>query len=632
MKNFFDKLKLNLFVYKLIGIVLIAGFLLYVNTTYFDLPKYGNIPFYMVVLSVCSLHMILPYRLDKLVSSASLFLYTVYVLVQVCYCRMFDQYLYVGTAFSLFNEAKAYTSDAVALIGSTEKTVIAAGIIVLLMLNFIRRRKSKFHGKLVLMNLIIALIGFCGAYLLHFEEIKVIESTNVDLFEYHESDRYIYDRVTPKKTFVEYFGLEQFLYRDIKDNWLVDSSMIEEENESISLFLSENLPYQENEYTGMLEGKHLLLVEGESLTMAAVDAVLTPTLYKLIHEGWYFDNFYSPLLTGSTSDVETMMNTSLIPVNDGTIVSQVYAENTYPTTLAKGFKSAGYITNAVHNNYKLYYNRENYFASLGYDSFLDSFELGVENQSSDFICGQVLNWIPVFNEKDFTFWITYSGHQPYSVSSLSDEAQYPLIVQEEYRQYMNLVKQTYPDLDEEVQFYLAKNISLDKALESYIHTYSMMDKMDKLVIVLYGDHYVKGFSSETHDESEKILGRGMFDTPLTLWYPGIETKIIDKYCTDIDLMPTLFNLYGIEYDKSTILGNDIFDERYHGFQFTTTWIVYTENFTYSVEMGKFTELNVSEEQAREELSRYLDYQEISNLIFKNDYFAKETSNEKVTSY
>lgn len=621
MKRVLDKLQVNYLLYKIIGVILISGYLYVVNTTYFDLPKYGNYPFYIMTLFLCSLFMVLPSILDKIIASVAIIFYSVYVIFQVCYCKMFEQYLFIQSALSLYEEAAAYTSDGLAMLTATEIKLLLLGMAIIFCLVLVRKKRTKDNFKWALISALIAIVGFSGVFILYNKEVKVIESTNVDLFKYHESDHYIYDKINPKKTFVDYFGIELFFYRDIKDNWLIDNNLIQEGNEKVSDFLANNLPYQENEYTGLLEGKHLLMIEGESLNMAAIDPILTPTLYKIIHEGWYFENFYSPLLTGSTSDVETMVNTSLIPINDGTIVSQSYAENTYPTTLAKGFKSAGYLTSVVHNNYKVYYNRENYFETLGYDTFLDSFGLGVENQSSDYICGQILNWIPVFNDKDFTFWITYSGHQPYALSSLSDENQYPLAVQKEYEEYLKEVKSVYPELDESVQFYLAKNMSLDRAVEEYIRTYEMMEQESKLVIVIYGDHYAKGFSSEAHEQVKQYLNRSLSDTPLALWYPGIETMTIEKYCTDIDIMPTLFNLYNINYDKQTILGNDIFDERYHGFQFTTTWVISTDNFTYSLETGSFLDLKVSKEEANQELKRYLEYQEISNLIFKNDYFA-----------
>ena len=612
--------KINLLAYKLIGTIFILSILGLLHFSYFPELKYGHVPFVMLNLVYVGVYWILPYILDKIILSVGMILYTLYTVVQVCYCKLFDQYLFLSTAMSLYEEAAAYTSDALDLVSSKEVWIMIAVAAMVLLFCLLRRKKAK-KIQYTLICLVLGALSLVSTYAMGMQREQMIIGLGNDMFMYNQTDRYLYDKISSKKTFVEYFGLESFLYRDIKDHYFTVSTA--EENQKIETFLNENLSYEKNEYTGFLEGKHLLLIEAESLTMAAIDETLTPTLYKLMNEGWFFDNYYSPTLTGSTSDVETMVNTSLIPINTGEIASQAYADNTYPTTLAKGFATKGYIVNAYHNNYKIFYNRTNYFASLGYDTFLDSMGLGLENGSSDLMVGNIINWIPVFNELDFSFWVTYSGHQPYTVDTLTDISQYPLSVQDEYRVYIDQVKELYPDLHEEVQIYLAKNMSLDKAIENYIKTSELMGKLDSLVVAYYGDHAVKIYEPGVKKEAKEALGRSLDDTPFVIWYPEIEPQIIEKYCTDIDFLPTLFNLYGIEYDKLTVMGNDIFDERYQGFNFDASWNIKSNGFDYDAKTREFTRLEIKEDKAYELLNRFMEYQEISNLIFINDYFAEE---------
>ena len=616
--------KINTVLYKILGIVLIIGILCLVHFSYFSTIKYGHIPFVIFSLIVVGIYLIVPYILDKVIASFVLIFYAIYTVVQVCYCKLFDQYLFLSTAFNLFEEAAAYTSDALDLVSSKEIIVLVVSVVLIVILCTLRKKKSN-RIQYSLICLVLGALALVSSFAMGLQREQMIINLGNDVFVYNQTDRYLYDKISSKKTFVEYFGLESFLYRDLKDHYFVNESKTEEEIKIINEFLSENLSYEENEYTGMLEGKHLLLIEAESLTMAAIDETLTPTLHKLLNEGWFFDNFYSPTMTGSTSDVETMVNTSLIAINTGEIASQSYAENTYPTTLAKGFANKGYVVNAFHNNYSIYYNRENYFKALGYENFLDSHGLGVQSASSDLIVGNIISWIPVFNDLDFSFWVTYSGHQPYTMDTLSDDVQYPLPVQEEYAPYIETVKEVYPDLNESVQLYLAKNISLDKAIENYIKTYELMGKLDSLVIAFYGDHAAKIYESGVKKAAGEALGRSLDDTPFVIWYPGIESKVVETYCTDIDIMPTLFNLYGIDYDKSTILGNDIFDERYQGFYFDPAWNISSNGFDYNSTSREFTRLEISEEEAYAILNRYMEYQEISNLIFINDYFNEDSN-------
>ncbi len=615
--------KTNLLVTKLLTSAMLVALISFIHYSFFEPAKHGDSFFCALVLIITGIYFLLPSILAKLSMTIALAFYAIYVVVQVCYFKLFDQYLFINTAFNLFEEAADYTSDALDLVSGKEITVLAVTLVVILLMWIFSHKKSKYDFKFMMIHVLLGAICCTSAALLVMKQEQKIVDLGNDVFIYNQSDRYVYDKIAPKKTFVEFFGLEAFLYRDVKDHYLVNENEIIVENEKVTEFLNNNLPYQTNEYTGLFEGKQCFLIEAESLNMAAVDEVLTPTLYKLIHEGWYFSNFYSPTMTGSTSDVETMVNLSLIPINNGNIVSQRYAENEYPTTLAKGFASAGYVTNAYHNNFKVFYNRGVYFENLGYQTFLDSLGLGLESASSDKMVGEVLNWIPVYNDLDFSFWVTYSGHQPYLEESWNDPNQYSYEVQEEYGQYLEIVQQTYPELSINVQLYLAKTMSLDRALESYISTYQWMQRMDDLVIVIYGDHCVKMYNEEAEKSAEQILGRTLDDTPLAIWYEGIEPMTIEKYCTDIDLLPTLFNLYNIDYDKNTVLGNDIFDDRYHGFQFTTDWIISTDDYVYNSSEASFERLNISEEEAYESLNRYLEYQEISNLIYLNNYFSDE---------
>ena len=614
MKN----IKFNKVFYKLIGLIVIDVYLIYLNKSFFISPTYGNYSLYALIAVIDLIYLLLPYIFDKVVASIILTLFLVYYIVETVYFELFGQYIYINGMFSLFNEAKDYFSSVTYLITSKEIMAIVFLIIVIVVLSLNRYEKKK-HKLITIDYLLMIIVCMLFGSTMCLKETKAIESSSgdSDIFAYNETDRYIYDKKNPSVSFVDLFGIEQYLYRDFTDNIFVNKKKTNEEKETVKEFLSNNLSYQTNEMTGILSSKHLLIIEGESLNMAAIDEELTPTLYKIINEGWYFKNYYSPLMPASTSDAEVMCNTSLLPLDNGEVVSQSYADNEYPTTLAKKFKENGYITTAAHNNYKLYYNRENFFSSLGYEYFLDAYELGLDNLSSDYLVSDKLGWVSVGYDLSYTFWVTYSGHQPYSVVDLDDTSTYPSATSEEYKGYLEQVKAKYPDVDEDTQFYIAKNMSLDRAVSRYIEIYNICEKRDDLVIAIYGDHYVKGFD---FDAVKEQLSRSVNDTPFAIWYNGIEPKTIEKNCTTIDIMPTLFNLYGISYDKETILGNDIFDDRYHGYRFDSFGTVWTDDFNYAVASKEYGDLKISKDEAREILGRYQSYQEISDLIILDNYF------------
>ena len=612
--------KVHILLYKAIGALLTGLFIFYLQKSYFDVPKYGDLPALIFLLAIEAVYLLLPYIADKIAVTILLVLYTVYYIGQRTYYVFFKQYILINSAFDLFGEAKDYSNDFFRNFTSTEIITIILLILVIAAI-WIIGRKKKYNKLCIPVIILISLILGSTSYLLLDKNSRKLDDAYLDPFnnEYTDSDRYVYDVIPSSEQFVELFGIEEYLMKDFEKNILKVQAVSDKEISEIDEFLAANLPYETNEYTGIFEGKHLIIIEAESLNMAAINEDLTPTLYYLFKEGWNFTNFLAPMLTGSTSDAEVMTNTSLIPINKGEIVSHKYYDNYYPTTLAKGFLKAGY-PNAMsyHIGYYMYYSRDKFFPSLGYDTMFGPTELVIEPGSSDLEIVKPLTYITIGMDKSFSFWITYSGHQPYTADSIYDEGNDN--TKAEYEKYLQAVKEHYPDLKEEAQVYIAKNMSLDRALEFLIANYRFAGKIDDLVLVIYGDHYVKG----TFDEENIYASTGSTfrDTPLIIYNSTIEAKEISKHCTNIDILPTLFNLFNIEYDKNTVLGNDIFDERYHGFSFTPAWTIRTDDYTYSLTDG-FSDLKISEEDAKKEVERYQAYQKISNNIFMSDYFNEE---------
>jgi phosphoglycerol transferase MdoB-like AlkP superfamily enzyme len=617
--------KLNLFLYKFIGVLIICLYLYFLTNSYFGVPLYGDSPLKIIFITICGIYFILPYIVDKIFVSISLFLITVYYLLQSLYFVMFEDYIYLTSAFSLYNEAKDYSNEAVNLFTGKEITLIIILVFTIVILCLLKREKFERKLLTVLASFLVVVTCSFATYMIVVEEISVVESTNLDPFLYNESDRYIYDKIPSKMDFVNKFGLEMFFYRDMKDHYFIDRDKIEEDKDYVTEFMKDNLSYEENEYTGLFEGKHLYLIEAESLTTCAIDEILTPTLYKMMNEGYDFVNYNSPLMVGSTSDAETMVNTSLISLSNGEVVGQAYATNTFTTTIANLFVGSGYTTRAMHNNYEIYYNRNNYFPALGYPEFFDSYDLGVETLSSDLMCQQIMNWVTVAEDKSFVFDVTYSGHQPYNSSSLYNTDIYTQQGSEEYDAYYQQVEALYPDLSDEIKFYIAKNMSLDKAIESLMYTYEVCGRTDDLVIAMYGDHFVKGMSEDLRNEADQYFDKKdcLKDTPFIVYNSTITPTVVEKYTCNIDIMPTLLNLFNISYDKKTILGNDIFDERYHGFSFTPSWTIKTDDFEYAISTNSFARCYIDEEDALKQVERFLAYQDVSNIIFLDDYFKVE---------
>lgn len=407
------------------------------------------------------------------------------------------------------------------------------------------------------------------------------------------------------------FGFEEKLYNiskptddneDIKDpdiseeikyNVLdidFDKLISNEENsmvKSMHEYFKNVTPTKQNEYTGMFKGKNLIYITAEGFDKIAVDETLTPTLYKLVNNGFVFENYYQPLYTVSTSDGEYMFLNSLIP-KEG-VWSFYRSSNIYmPFGIGNVFKREGYSTvNAYHDHTYTYYNRDESHPNLGFDKYIGCGN-GLEElincktwpeSDVEMINATVDDYIN--SDKFMTYYMTVSGHLNYTFTG-------------NYISYKN--KDLVKDLpySEHVKAYLAANIELDRAIESLINKLDEKGKLDDTVIVISPDHYPYGLKtselneiSET-DRSDKFE---MFHTSLILYNSEMTENVkVTKYVSSIDVLPTIYNLFGIEYDSRLLMGRDALSDA-EGLVILSDRSFINENGSYNSITGKYTKFN-----------------------------------------
>ena len=546
------------------------------------------------------------------------------------YYSQFSQFISLNGITSQYSEASEYAYLLSTIVHPRDWLVLGLTVLAIVILCLLRRTSRDYgRAQLAILLCTAMAVSTLPPYYLMKQYGSSLQRTDSSDPSYFETDSFLYDFMPSASVFVQKFGMEEFLIRDLQKNVLARTDEKEEKMKLVQEFLSENTPYETNDETGVFKGKSIILIQAESLTTMAIDPVLTPTLYQLQQDGWYFQNYHSPLLEGSTSTTELMSNTSLLSPNDGNTPAITYGSNTYPTTIAKGFAAAGYKIDAFHNNYASYYNRDHFFPAIGYDNFYDSYKLGVANLESDLTCGKVIDWMDVADTAPYlSLWVTYSGHQDYTVDFANSE-KYGPSCNEEYTAYLAEVQKTYPDLTEEMQVYLAKNMSVDRAVKDYIDTFEAQGR-DDIVVAIYGDHFAKEFTDEARMDSDQIFDqdRSLNHTPLIIWTPGIEHRVIDKYCSSLDLLPTFCNLFDIPYDRNNVFGNDIFDDRYPGFYFDIDLSLYGSGRSYSMADHAYME---EPQEGREAIDamihRFMKATYIATDLFQTDYFASDVYRE-----
>lgn len=319
-------------------------------------------------------------------------------------------------------------------------------------------------------------------------------------------------------------------------------------------WFSQRTPTPENQWTGYFEGKNLIWIVAEGFSTLAMDPQRTPTLWKLSHEGFVFDHFYTPLWGVSTSDGEYVTTTGLIP-KSGVWSYSLSSENYMPFALGTQFRKEGYRTMAFHDYLYDYYDRNLSHPNMGYEYYAIGQGLDLPSASqfpaSDLEMMEEI--IPMFIDEDqfMVYCLTVSGHLNYTLEENAMSA----------RHWSEVEDLPY---SETVRCYLACQMELELAVQRLINQLEAAGKLDDTVIVLSADHYPYGLTDEEYSE---LLGHQVdpvfeiYENTLILWNSEMEEPVhVDKYCSSLDVTPTLSNLFGLDYDSRLMMGSDILSD------------------------------------------------------------------------
>ena len=357
---------------------------------------------------------------------------------------------------------------------------------------------------------------------------------------------------------------------------------------------------EQNEYTGIFEGKNLILICAEAFSGYIVSEELTPTLYRLIHNGFYFSDYYQPAWGGSTSTGEYSFLMGLVPTNGAQTIIDTASNNNY-FTMGNQLQRLGYFSLAFHNGLYSYYSRQLTHYSLGYDIWLgygNGLEDLTSSYASDWSTILAMFWTFYDQEPFSVYWMTYSGHSSYVEDSI--------YVTRYYDEVVSVVGEgTYSDT---VIYYMCYQMSLENALTSLVEYLEEQGLADDTVIVLTTDHYPYGLvESTTYDNDVDYLAEFYSDSydfsipwerdsnALIIWSECLEEggEYEDLACEvstptySLDILPTLSNLFGLEYDSRLLVGRDVFsDEEAIVLWSNRSWV--TERGSYDASTGEYT--------------------------------------------
>lgn len=378
-------------------------------------------------------------------------------------------------------------------------------------------------------------------------------------------------------------------------------------------------PTEKNKYTGMFKGKNLIFITAEAFDTIAIDKNITPTLYKMATNSFVFNNYYQPLYPVSTSDGEYMNLMSLIP-KEGVWSFKATSKLSMPFGLGNVFKKEGYNAYAFHNHTYKYYSREKSHTNIGFKYI--GCGNGLERKmnckhwpnSDAEMMDATFDYYLKDNKPFVTYYMTVSGHLNYNFYGNNMASRNKKAVK-------NLKYSTA------VKAYYATQIELDKAMSKLLNKLEEKNLLNDTLIVIAPDHYPYGLKTSEMNEVSKIDRSDKFEnyhTSLIIYNPTIEKTEVNKVVSGIDILPTVLNLFGMDYDSRLLMGKDIFSE--------TEGLAILSDRSWVSDKGKYNSVskefisNTNEEVSKEYIEKINTevYQKfsMSSLILDNDYYKK----------
>lgn len=342
---------------------------------------------------------------------------------------------------------------------------------------------------------------------------------------------------------------------------------------------------RKNEYSSMFEGYNLIYICAESFSRMAVDPIVTPTLYKLANNGFVLKNYYN-CFRNVTTNGEYAFLTGLWPdvareeTNQGRISGTMgqSIEKDMSYALGNMFNTTGIQSKGYHNYYGYYYGRNQTLPNMGFDcKFMnDGMSFSSYWPASDLEMMQ--QSIPDYIQDDrfLAYYMTFSGHGNYTTGNN--------IV---YKNY-DTVKQLLGDrvVSENAIGYLAANYELELAMNYLLQELENAGKLDNTVIVLTGDHYPYYLSDEAYGylkNSDVVDEFEPYRSTCIIYNSAMSKTVVDTPCCNVDILPTILNLFGIDYDSRLYAGTDIFS--------TGTHVAMLYNKSFISEYCKYNALN-----------------------------------------
>ena len=543
-----------------LGFVILAVFLYTLKTIYayetkFNLGVKESIQTFLMIINPIPV-MLLLFGIALYMKGRKAYIYllivdfldTVWLFSNILYYREFSDFLTMVLIKGSGSVSNNLGKSILGILKPTDFLVFVDVLVLILLLAFhvikVDIRKLNWRIPVLVSSLAVLLFG---------ANLTLAESDRSQLLTRTFDNNYI----------VKYLGLNVFNVYDMvkttKTN-AVKSQAKSSDIDSIEKYMKNNYVQPNVEYTGVAKGKNVFIIHLESLQQFMIDfkwdgEEVTPNINKIYHadDTISFDNFFNQVGQGKTADAELMLENSLFGLPEGSAMVTDGTTNTFQAAPAILDQEAGYTSASFHGDVPSFWNRDNAYKSWGYDYFFSS-EYYKEKKSYNIGYGM----------KDKIF--------------LKDSAQYIEQLPQPFYAKLITVTNHYPyTLDKKNQT-ISKTDTGDSTVDGYVQTARYLDEsigefmnwlqetgLDKnSMVVLYGDHY--GISNNHKKAMAKLTGIKGFNefndaqyqrVPFMIHMDGLKGGVNHTYGGEIDVLPTLLNLLGIDNKNMIQFGSDL---------------------------------------------------------------------------
>lgn len=439
--------------------------------------------------------------------------------------------------------------------------------------------------------------------------------------------RNIYNSFNDNNKSMKISGLYEYTIRNFYITFLKTE---EQENSEDITFLNDSYTINTdnvNKYTGLLKDKNLIFIQFEGLDDWLLTEENTPTIYSMLNNSIVFNNHYSYYNGGgSTFNSEFAVNTGFITPLSYTQNAYTFNKNSFPYSMANLFKNAGYTINAFHMNTGEYYSRTTNYQNWGYDNYyglidINDFKDETYRLDRNLILNEKFNEL-LFNkkpnEKFVDYIITYSGHLPFTNTKG--------VCKMLYEEDINNLLLENPDNDypfeemSELECIRRQAKETDYMMNLLLQKLEENNLLDNTVIVAFTDHYLYTIEDKTILDTYKETSNNLINkTPFFIWSKDMKQTKVNKVTSQLNILPTTLNLFGIEYSSNNYIGTDALSQNYEGIVFFSDYSWFDGNVY--VENGEVINNKYISESNLEEKNYYISYITKKNdLTLKYNYF------------